>query len=168
MKHYKLYILSLFYFALIYTCNARTITDIEYRYQTNYITNNYYFTNDFYYPPALSNDFEREEIKSNYFKLYTRFNSMSLVYSYLYFSNDFVFRFTSTNYYNSEIINIANSDIKSLLRLYNTNLTIFYNTKYYLTNVKSVMLFSISLNQQLTLYNNAADLRTFQIFSNIY
>lgn len=94
----KIYLICLIYFLIIYSCSAiKTEQIFTDRYHTNYITNKYYFTNDFYYKEYLSysNELDKLQYMTNK-SLYYSYNSMTSKYRYVYFEYNYCYTFNTT------------------------------------------------------------------------
>lgn len=125
----RFYLFCLIYFILIYGCSAKHITDIQYidRYDTNYYTNKYFYTNDFYYLEynKYSNELDKLQYITNR-SLYFKYDSAFDKYNYYYFENNYLYNLSTTSY---KIENI-NFD------LLDTRIKI--NARYYITNINNI------------------------------
>ena len=124
----RFYLLCLLYFALIYSCSAKHITETQYidRYYTNYYTNKYFYTNDFYYLEynKYSNELDKLQYITNR-SLYVKYSEVYDKYNYYYFENNYLYNLSTTSY---KIENI-NFD------LLDTRIKI--NARYYITNINN-------------------------------
>lgn len=156
----RFYLLCLLYFALIYSCSAKHITDIRYldRYITNYYTNKYFYTNDFYYKEYLTYSNNLKSFLTNK-HLYYKYNFMSEVYTYYFFEYNYCYNFSTYKQLTNLNVDISDTTFRNLKRYYITN-SLSYRTNF-MTNARSRL--SYRLNYYLYIYYPSS---IFEIYSN--
>lgn len=156
----RFYLLCLIYFILIYSCSAKHITDIKYldRYITNYYTNKYFYTNDFYYKEYLTYSNNLKQFLTDK-HLYYKYNSISQRYIYYFFEYNYCYNFSTYKRLTNYNIDISDTTFKNLTRYYITN-SLNQNTNF-MTNAGSRL--SYRLNRFLYVYYPSG---MFGIYSN--